>query len=127
MNQGLRFQQMAGLCCACTKFLQEAGRDTLDEILSRREGSNPRIVVAEALWHHLREMGFPMEGFELAYGTMNSQDHAWFERRIVDKVADPLPMRWIVDPAPVDVMVPVLPLGPNSPFLMLYKRRSQNE
>lgn len=90
-----------------------------------QQGAYPRIVIAKIVWRKLQKLGI-WEGWEFVEGYVSSQEHAWFEMTFTDKVTDPLPQTFLVDPCPVKVMTAALPpLEPGCPFLILYKKKAK--
>jgi len=90
------------------------------------QSANPRQVLADLVWEKFetKDINGMTLSFAKVEGTFNSQAHTWFERTVLDRAIDPLPRRTIIDVAPVGVVPSPIVLLPESPFIMLYRRKS---
>lgn len=105
------------------EVLEQALRDTDRQALNDPLATQTRdpLEVFFELTH--QRLGDPSP-FELVHGLLGTAPHKWYEWSVVDLQCDPLPQRWIVDPMPRGSFSGPLGLVPNSPLVLLYKRRS---
>ncbi|MHC4643902.1 MAG: hypothetical protein ACYTBJ_00270 [Planctomycetota bacterium] len=111
-----------------TKIFPELSREELESVMEaegdEQQTAAARIILAKLVWSKLETLNLIPVGFRFQSGFVGSQEHSWFELVIHDPTLDPLPMRWIVDPAPIELLEPVIAVGPNSPFQLLYRTKS---
>ena len=119
-NENVRKMHQAALA-ALKQISGEDLEQAIAEQSTGQQSANPRQVLTDLVAVEIWEGR--SYGFDKVEGTFNSQAHTWFEYVEVNREIDPLPRRTIIDVAPVGTVPSPVVYLPESPVLMLYRRK----